>query len=254
MIDLFVSCLVIEKNSPRYYLNLLASIAFCLILCRVLLPYNDRPNEGTTVKTLLAQRLRAARQAMHPPVTQRAVAKRMKLSPSAINLWEAGKTEPNAHDLAELSNWYGVSTDWLLGVESKAVVQAKQKNPLWTVPVVPPSAMVRWHWDAVLELLQTAVAYPPLTAAAMLVSSDALTSACPTGCYAVVSKGHNASPGQIVLAALSKVGDTVLRKYVREGPDELLVADDMRYPSYRLNDGAKIIGRVTEVTVRRVLP
>lgn len=46
----------------------------------------------------------------------------------------------------------------------------------------------------------------------------------------------------------------MLRKYVKEGSDQLLVADDMRYPSYRLNDGAKIIGRVTEVTVRRVLP
>lgn len=207
------------------------------------------------MKTMLAQRLRAARQAMHPPITQREVAKRMKLSPSAVCLWESGGTEPSAHHLAALSDWFGVSADWLLGIEAKTPTgKASAKPQLYTVPVVPPSAMVRWHWDAVLELLQTAVAYPPSTAAAMLVSSDALTSSCPTGCYAVVSKGHTASPGQVVLATVSRAGDPVLRKYVREGSDQLLVADDMRYPSYRLSDGAKIIGRVTEVTVRRVLP
>ena len=63
-------------------------------------------------KTLLSQRLRAARQAIHPPVTQRQVAARLKLSPSAVNLREAGKTQPAAEDLAELARWYGVSTDW----------------------------------------------------------------------------------------------------------------------------------------------
>lgn len=207
------------------------------------------------MKSTLSQRLRAARQAVHPPITQREVAKRMKLSPSAVCLWESGGTEPNARDLAAMCDWYGVSADWVLGIEAKTTTpRAGAKPPVWTVPVVPPSAMVRWHWDAVMELLQTAVAYPPSTAAAMLVSSDALTSSCPTGCYAVVSKGHTASPGQVVLATVSRSGDPVLRKYVREGSDQLLVADDMRYPSYRLSDGAKIIGRVAEVTVRRVLP
>lgn len=78
------------------------------------------------MKPILAQRLRAARQAMHPKVTQRDVAKRMKLSPS-------------------LASWPNVSTDWLL------------------------------------------------------------------------------------------------------------VADDTRYPSYRMDDGVTVIGRVTEVTVRRAL-
>ncbi|CAB4154710.1 S24_LexA-like domain containing protein [uncultured Caudovirales phage] len=205
------------------------------------------------MKTVLSQRLRAARQAIYPPVTQREVAKRLKRSASAINLWEAGKTQPSAEDLAELSRWFQVSADWLLGVDG-AVLAARKKGsapPLYTVPVVPPSALLRWRWEAVQELLQTSVAYPPNTAAGMLVASDALTSVCPTGCYAVISKADTARPGQVVLAAVSRAGDPVLRKYVKEGPNELLVADDTRYPSYRLRDGVRIIGRVTETTVRR---
>ena len=191
------------------------------------------------MKPLLAQRLRAARQAITPEITQRDVAKHLNLSPSTVNLWEAGKTEPNASTLAELSRWYHVSCDWLLGVESgkQVAIGSKAEAPFHAVPVVPPSAMARWHWEAVAELLQTAVAYPPQTAAAMLVASDALTSACPTGCYAVINKAS----------------EPVLRKYVREGGDDLLVADDTRFPTYRMDEGVRIIGRVTEITVRKML-
>jgi len=205
--------------------------------------------------TVLSQRLRAARNAITPAISQRDVAKRLNLSPSAINLWESGKTEPSATDLAELAKWFNVSTDWLLGVESTMPVQKRFKTdpPLWTVPVVTPMSLVRWHWEAATELLQTEVAYPPQTAAAILVSSDALASTCPTGCYAVVSKGHDVEPGQIVMASIGKAADPVLRKYVREGSAGLLLADDMRYPSYKMETGVKIIGRVTEITVRRVL-
>jgi len=207
------------------------------------------------MKTTLAQRIRAARTAITPTITQRDVAKRFNLSPSAVNLWESGKTEPSATDLAELAKWFNVSADWLLGVESKMPAQHRPKDspPLWSVPVVTPSSLVRWHWDAVTEILQTAVAYPPQTAAAVLVSTDALASTCPTGCYAVVSKAHNVEPGQIVMASVGKASEPVLRKYVSEGGTGLLVADDMRYPSYRMDEGVKIIGRVTEICMRRVL-
>ena len=204
-------------------------------------------------KTLLAQRLRAARQAIHPEVTQRQVAARLKLSPSAINLWEAGKTQPKAEHLAELSRWYSVSTDWLLGVEDERRVSTRVKPPIYTVPVVSPASLVKWHWDSTLELLQTAVAYPAGTAAGMLVASDALASECPHGAYAVISKVHNCRIGQVVLASVGRASEPVLRRYIREATSELLIADDTRFPTYRLDDGVRILGRVTEVTIRKVI-
>lgn len=208
------------------------------------------------MKSILAQRLRAARNAIYPEVTQRQIAKEMEVSPSAVNLWEAGKTEPSAGDLAKLSARYKVSTDWLLGVEaSKSPVKKESTDAttIYTVPVVTPGSLVRWQFESILEILQTSVAYPPQTAAAMMVSSDALNSTCPNGCYAVISKGHQAEPGQVVLATVGRSTEPVLRKYIREGNDDLLVADDTRFPSYRLADGVKIIGRVTEITLRKTL-
>lgn len=205
------------------------------------------------MKPILAQRLRAARQALHPPVTQRQVAKQFDLSPSAVNLWEAGKTEPNASNLVELARWYHVSTDWLLGLADGKPREPGNRPPLNYVPVVTPSSLAKWHLESPIELLQTTVSYPPSTAAGMLVSSDALSSSCPTGCYAVVSKGHTVQPGCLVLATVSRASDPVLRKYIREGGDDLLVADDTRFPTYRMHDGARIVGKVVEVTIRRAM-
>lgn len=203
---------------------------------------------------LLAQRIRAARKALHPPVTQKEVAKRFELSPSAVNLWESGKTEPGAFELVEMAKWYGVSTDWLLGIDTSRTPAPRRGKPsMNAVPILSVDAIAKWRYDAVSELLQTAVAYPEQTAAAMLVASDALSSSCPSGAYAVVSKAHPVSPGNVVLATVSRAGEPVLRKLVREGRDDLLIADDTRYPTFRLADGARIVGRVTEITVRRVL-
>ena len=207
----------------------------------------------------LAQRLAAARQAIHPKITQRDVAIRLNRSPSAVNLWEKGKTEPNNDDLVTLSRWFGVSTDWLLGVDTEHTLEGantsaiKTTQSLYTVPVVSPSSLVRWHWDTVLGLLQTAVSYPSKTAAGVLIFSDALHSICPLGSYAVVSKAHDIHPGHVVLASVSKTGEPVLRKLIKEGGDSILVADDTRYPTYRVDDNVRLIARVTEVVTRRML-
>lgn len=211
------------------------------------------------MSTELGTRLRAARMAITPEITQRDAAKRLGVSPSAVNLWESGKNEPNATNLAELARWYKVSTDWLLGVE--AAPQTRVTNHLNeggsqinTVSVVQPSAMSRWHWDRVESLLQTAQPYVNSTAAAMVVDSDALASVCPRGSFAVVSKGHTPAPGRVVLAVVGASQDPVLRRLIREGGVDMLMADDTRYPSVRMDEGVRIVGVVTEVTTRTVLP
>lgn len=202
----------------------------------------------------VGQRIKAARLALHPAPTQRDVAKRLGLSPSAINLWERGKTEPRPAELAKLSDWFGVSVDWLLGVDVRPPTRTKRgEPPLWTVPVVPSVSLLNWRWEAVTELLQTVVAYPPNSAAGVLVASDALTSACPSGAYAVVSKAHPTPSNSIVLAAMSRAGEPVVRRLVSDGGNQLLMADDARWPTVRLEDGVRIIGRVTEITLRRSL-
>ena len=203
----------------------------------------------------LAKRLRAARKAIHPEMTQKDVAQKFGRHASAITLWENGTNSPSPMQLLELSKMYNVSLEWLLGEDVPQVSRhaPSAKGVMHSVPVVPMIALLRWKWDVVAELLQTGVAYPENTAAAVVVPNDALNTTCPFGSYAVISKAHTPDHGQVVLVAMNRVAEPVLRRFVREGGDELLIADDVRYPTYRLSDGAQIIGRVTEVTIRKML-
>jgi SOS-response transcriptional repressor LexA len=202
---------------------------------------------------ILAARLKAARHQMNPLITQKEVARRFKVTPGAVCLWERGTTEPSAGALVELARMYGVSTDWLLGLQEHRPRSSPVGPPIHTVPVVTARALARWRWDAVLELLQTSVSYAPNSAAAIMVSSDALTSTCPTGSYAVVSRAQSPSPGSVVLVSVGKVSEPILRRYVQEAGERLLIADDSRWPTMRLDPTAKIIGTVVEVTLRRRL-
>lgn len=200
-------------------------------------------------------RLRSAREAMYPAVTQRDVANKLGVSFSAVNLWEQAKAFPKPNLLVELSTWFSVSTDWLLGIDvnpKKGIPINTGTHLLNTVPVVSPSALNRWSWDTSLDAVQSQVAYPEGTAAAFTVTSDSMSSVVVKGDYAIVSKAHNPDPGSIVLVAIGKTSEPVLRKYIKEGGDRLLVADDVRLPTHRLDEGARIIARLVE-TVRRTL-
>jgi SOS-response transcriptional repressor LexA len=214
------------------------------------------PDEREQLLEKFSLRLRSSREAMHPVVTQRDVANRLGVSFSAVNLWEQGRNFPTPNLLVELSKWFSVSVDWLLGLDEsgprKLTVTAPGALRINTVPVVSSLALNRWTWDIALDAVQTRNAYPEGTAAAIVVASESLETVVKNGDYAVISKAHNPEPGSIVLAAIGRASEPVLRKYVREGGEELLVADDTRYPTKRLEEGVRIIGRLVE-TIRRTI-
>jgi transcriptional regulator with XRE-family HTH domain len=202
-------------------------------------------------------RLRSAREAMHPPVTQRDVATRLGVSYSAVNLWEQGKAFPKIQFLGDISKWFSISVDWLIGVDKaprKDVPINTGAHRINTVPVVASLSLNRWSWEASLGAVWTQVAYPEGTAAAFVCTSDSLSSVILPGDYAVVSKAHHPEPGSIVLVAIGRASEPVLRRYVQEGGDSLLVADDTRFPTHRLEDGARIIGKLVETVHSTVLP
>lgn len=63
-----------------------------------------------------ANRLRECRKIKG--ITQKSVSDMLRVSPSAISQWETGETYPSSENLAKLAEAYGVSTDYLLGLDT----------------------------------------------------------------------------------------------------------------------------------------
>lgn len=204
----------------------------------------------------LATRIRAAREAINPKLTQQDIAEKVGRSKSAVNLWEQGKSEPSALQLAELSQILGVTTDWLLGVDNSrptAIQGGPEAITINVVPVISPDDLSVWRMDNPKGLQQTAKAYHKGTAAAMVVTSDALASVAPKGSVVVVSKAEALLDDQVVVAVTSESKAPIVRRYVAGEGDGLLVADDTRFPSHAMGSGVKIIGKVVEVTLTKVI-
>lgn len=67
------------------------------------------------MKILFAEQLRLLR--LSEKLSQRALAKKTGLSASAIKQWENGRRVPNADAVARLAKFFGVTADYLLGLE-----------------------------------------------------------------------------------------------------------------------------------------
>ena len=52
-------------------------------------------------------------------LTQAALSKKLKTSPSTIGMWEQGRREPDCEMLKRIADYFNVSTDYLLGREDK---------------------------------------------------------------------------------------------------------------------------------------
>lgn len=73
---------------------------------------NKCPSEGNK-NALFPSQLRELRK--EKGVSQDTLAKELGVSKSTVGLWENGDTLPDAKSLYELSVYFGISADWLLG-------------------------------------------------------------------------------------------------------------------------------------------
>ena len=69
---------------------------------------------------MIAERLKALREAKS--FTQADLAKKLGITRSSVNAWELGISIPSTQYIVELAFLFGVSTDYLLGVDSSAKI------------------------------------------------------------------------------------------------------------------------------------
>ena len=82
---------------------------------RLLNPAHLRDLAGRSVKTLREQ----------AGLTQAEVARQLGISRAGVNAWEMGLSVPSTPYVVELAKKFGVSTDYLLGMEDTATISVK---------------------------------------------------------------------------------------------------------------------------------
>ena len=69
---------------------------------------------------MVAERIKHLRE--QDSMTQADLARRLNITRSSVNAWEMGISVPSTQCIVELANLFGVSTDFLLGVDSSSTV------------------------------------------------------------------------------------------------------------------------------------
>ena len=82
------------------------------------LGHNNQKHGGETI--VIGDRIKETRE--KNGFTQSSLAKKLNISRSAVNAWEMGVSIPSAQYLIELSKQLKVSTDYLLGLNTKEMV------------------------------------------------------------------------------------------------------------------------------------
>lgn len=71
----------------------------------------------------LADRIKTLREGAG--LTQAEVARMLGLTRSGVNAWEMGLSVPSTQYIVELAKCFGVSTDYLLGLENTSTISVK---------------------------------------------------------------------------------------------------------------------------------
>lgn len=71
----------------------------------------------------LADRIKSLRERAN--LTQSEIARQLGISRSGVNAWEMGLSVPSTQYIVELAKKFGVSTDYLLGMENTSSISVK---------------------------------------------------------------------------------------------------------------------------------
>ncbi|MCL2636781.1 MAG: helix-turn-helix domain-containing protein [Oscillospiraceae bacterium] len=76
----------------------------------------------------MAEKIRTLR--LQKGLTQTEIAKRLNITKNSVNVWETGACAPSLINLARLAQIFGVSTDYLLGVNERVTVDITEYDDL----------------------------------------------------------------------------------------------------------------------------
>ncbi|MCC3719296.1 helix-turn-helix domain-containing protein [Rouxiella badensis] len=213
--------------------------------------------DGTLGERLLA--LRKMRK-----LTQRDLAKIIRVSHVTISQWESGDSEPSGSNLIALSFALECSpTGLMYGIDFDSVEAEVQPNTLCIrYPVLTSLQASRLEDPLDVNTLKDIKLWfesdAPLEGDGFwtLVDNDSMTApvgiSIPVGTYVLYDFSREAVNGDFVLAKLNKSASITFKQFVTDGEHKFLKALNPAWPLIQIDDGCEIIGVAVETKLRFV--
>ncbi len=205
---------------------------------------------------MFAQRLKELRK--EKGVSQAALSGALGLSQQAVGKWETGRCTPDPQTLAELSVYFNVSTDFLLGVDSKQKSESdsytyhgRQEYPIQVV------GTVRAGYNAVAFEEDYGVEYAsvkdPDNYFYLIVKGDSMEPKISDGDLALVRRQQTLENGDLGVVIYGDESGT-LKKYIKRGnaiilqpfnssyQAEIIMGEDLQH--------VHVVGKVVETKTK----
>jgi repressor LexA len=181
-------------------------------------------------------------------LTQEGLAKKVGITYPTLNKYERNHRIPNSQILGRIAKELHCNPGWLLTGEGDMLGEPSALNtiPVSNIPVLGrvPSGFP----DRVSEEIIEYISLPkiPSGAYALIVKGNSMGPNIKDGDYAIFIPNSNIENGDIVVA-IDEWGESMLKRYRTKDDEVLLVSDNPEYPTHRLTEKNKIVGKVIDI-------
>lgn len=188
-------------------------------------------------------------------LTQREFAKLINLAPSTIAMYETGKRKPDSDTLQVIADFFGVTTDYLLGRESTSKKKGVKIPVLGTIaagiPIEAIEELDSEDWEEIdEEMAATGEFY------ALKIQGDSMEPRFTEGDVVIVRKQEDIESGEIGVVIVNG-SDATVKKVMKEDNGIMLVATNNNvytpkfYNEEQINTlPVRIIGKVVELRAK----
>lgn len=188
-------------------------------------------------------------------LTQREFAKLINLAPSTIAMYETGKRKPDSDTLQVIADFFGVTTDYLLGRESTSKKKGVKIPVLGTISAGIPIEAIEdidsEEWEEIDEEMAATGEFYALT-----IQGDSMEPRFTEGDVVIVRKQEDIESGEIGVVIVNG-SDATVKKVMKEDNGIMLVATNNNVYTPRFYNEeqiralpVRIIGKVVELRAK----
>lgn len=140
-------------------------------------------------------------------------------TPQAIGTYESGKRDIATKYLISFAKFFGVSTDYILGIDDNRIPENEKLNNLLTIPVLGkiPAGKPILATENIIKYLPISAEMFSIKNESELffleVSGESMNKVVTNGSYVLVKKQETAENGNIIVAIANDDNEATLKRY-----------------------------------------